>query len=99
MTEDLEKSLENALQKACLAQNVTVITSGRSEILNMPRDAAVNSIERVASRCLSLEDAWQFRRLLELYAQLDLELLQRLVREGKMSSNSEIREAAQDFTP
>ena len=99
MTDELEKLLENALKKACLAQNATVITSARSEILNMPREATVNSIERVASRCLSLDDEWQFRRLLELYAQLNLNLLQRLVQEGQMSSNSEIREAAQDFTP
>lgn len=99
MPDELEKLLENALKKACLAQNATVIASGRSEILRMPREAAVNSIERVASRCLSLDDEWHFRRLLELYAQLDLKLLQRLVQEGQMSSNSEIREAAQDFTP
>jgi hypothetical protein len=96
MKPELEQ-LKAALQRACQAQNATVITSGRADILAMPKDTVLANIESVAAQSLSLSDEWEYRRLLELYAQLDQGLVQRLVAQGLGDANSEVREAAQDF--
>jgi hypothetical protein len=97
MTADFKEELQAALGRACQAQNVSVITRGRSEILAMPRDEILRNIERVAADSLPLGDEWEFRRLLELYEQLDRGLLKRLVEGGLQSENPEFREAAEDF--
>lgn len=97
MTDTFENDLRAALGRACQAQNAAVITQGRSEILALPRDAVLQSIERLAAESLPLDDEWEFRRLLEVYEQLDAELLRRLVETGLASSNPEIKEAAEDF--
>ncbi len=96
MKPELEE-LRGALQRACQAQNYGVITGGRADILAMPRDAVLANIESVAAQSLSLSDEWEYRRLLELYAQLDQGLLRRLVTHGLSDSNQEVREAAEDF--
>ena len=97
MTHSLEYDLQVALECACQAQNASVITRGRQKILAMPRPAVLQCIERVADRALTLDDEWEFRRLLELYEQLDYALLQRLVTLGLASENAEIRESAEDY--
>jgi hypothetical protein len=63
----------------------------------MPRDEVLKNIERVAADSLPLGDEWEYRRLLELYQQLDPGLQHRLVEGGLGSDNPEIREAAEDF--
>ena len=97
MTDTFENDLRAALGLACQAQNTAIIIHGRHKILALPRDAVLQSIERIAADSLPLNDEWEFRRLLEVYEQLDPELLQRLVETGLASSNAEIKEAADDF--
>jgi hypothetical protein len=97
MTDTFPDELRAALGRACQAQNVSVITQGRSEILAMQRDAVVHSVESVAAETLHLDDEWEFRRLLELYEKLDRGLLRRLIEVGLVSGNGEVREAAEDF--
>ena len=97
MTDTFRDDLRAALGRACQAQNAGVITQGRRDILAMPREAVVESIELVATECLPLGEEWEFRRLLELYAELDRGLLNRLVESGLASDAAEIREAAEDF--
>lgn len=89
--------LRAAIERACQAQNNAVITRGRREILAMQRNEVVESIERVAAHALNLDDEWEFRRLLELYEQLDKGLLRRFIETGLESSNNEVREAAEDL--
>lgn len=91
------EQLKGALQRACQAQNDGVITGGRADILAMPRATVLATIESVAAQSLSLSDEWEYRRLLELYAQLDRGLLRRLVTQGLSDANPEVREAAEDF--
>lgn len=97
MPNAFESDLRAALERACRAQNGAIITRGRREILALPRKAVLEDIERIAADCLSLEDEWEFRRLLEVYEELDGELLRRLVATGLASPNPEIKEAAEDF--
>jgi hypothetical protein len=96
MTTSFEDKLRDSLESACQAQNVSVIVRGRNEILAMPRDAVLQTIERVAAECLTLDDEWEYRRLLELYELLDRGLLQRLIDVGLKSNNWEVREAAEN---
>jgi hypothetical protein len=98
MTDVFKEELRAALQRACQAQNDSVIMRGRREILAMPREEVLEHIERVSAAALPLGSEWEFRRLLELYEQLDRSLLQRLVESGRQSENPEIREAAADFS-
>jgi hypothetical protein len=46
---------------------------------------------------LELNDAWEYRRLGEGYAQLNDNLLRRLAARGYIHSDSDIREAAHDL--
>ena len=97
MADTFRDELREALGRACQAQNVGVITQGRREIMAMPRDLVIESIELIATDSLPLGDPWEFRRLLELYEQLDQSLLTRLIESGLANDNAEVKEAAQDF--
>ena len=88
MTNTLEADLRAALGRACQAQNAAVITQGRREILALPRDFVLQNIERIAADALPLEDGWEFRRLLEVYDQLDGGLLLQLAATGLSSQQS-----------
>jgi hypothetical protein len=97
MSAGFQEQLRAALERACRAQNDSVITRGRAEILAMPRDLVLQNIEALAPLTLPLDEDWEYRRLLELFAELDAPLLQRLITRGLKSANPEVREAAQDF--
>ena len=73
------------------------ITRGRTEILALPRARVLEVIESVATETLPLSEEWEYRRLLELYRELDAGLLQRLLTGGLASDDADIREAAEDF--
>jgi hypothetical protein len=95
--QSVEPRIRTSLELACQCQNTRNILRGRAEILSLPRDAVLAQIDRVASEYLDLTDEWEFRRLLEVYKELDKHLLRELVSRGLQSANSEIREAACDF--
>src|SRR5947199_5835406 len=97
MTHTFKNDLRAALWRACQAQNDAVITQGRREILAMPRDSVLQSIERIAADSLPLNNEWEFRRLLEVSEQLDRGLLRRLFDIGLVSSNAEVRESSRGF--
>ncbi len=86
------------LELACQAQNTGNIMLGRAALLGLPRGWLLEHIETYAEPLLELEDEWEYRRLGELYEELDDELVRRLVRRGLVSSGEDIREAAQDFS-
>jgi hypothetical protein len=90
-------ALRSAVQLACQPQNASRIVAGRQQVLALPRSWVMAHIEPVAAVALDLSDDWEYRRLLELAALLDAELVQRLVQLGLANSDPEVREAAQDF--
>lgn len=85
------------LELACQAQNARNIVLGRTAILGVPRVWLLANIERYAEPLLQLQDEWEYRRLGELYTQLDDALLERLVIRGLSSQDEGIRQAAHDF--
>jgi hypothetical protein len=89
--------LHGFLELACQAQNGVNIEIGRSGIKAIPRKWILENIESEAEFLINLQDEWEFRRLLEVYWELDLPLVRRLASVGLDSSNPEIREASEDF--
>ncbi len=85
------------LELACQSQHIGNIELGRKALLELPRAWVLQHIERVAAPLLQLHDEWEYRRLLEVYARLDRNFAQNLVRWGLKSQNPEIQEAGQDF--
>jgi hypothetical protein len=56
--------------------------------------------EAAVARRVTLEDNWEYRRLLEVCDMLDAhDLLARWVAVGAASADAEVREAAEDFRP
>ncbi len=92
-----ESELLAAVREACQPTYAAKILSGRQRVLALPRPWVVANIERVAAAGLDLDDYWEYRRLLELYALLDGALVARLVEVGRLSTDPEIAEAARDF--
>ena len=97
MSDAIRDQIRNALEYACRAQSMSAITRGRTEILSLPRARVLEVIESVAVETLPLSEEWEYRRLLELYRELDAGLLRRLVASGLASADADIREAAEDF--
>jgi hypothetical protein len=90
-------ALKAAVSQACQPSYVPKIIRGRAEVLAMPRSWVLAHIEQAAYETLDLNDYWEYRRLLELFQQLDNGLVQGLVVRGLHSPDADIREAAEDF--
>jgi hypothetical protein len=69
----------------------------REAVLALPRDWVLERIERSAAPVLSAGGAEEYRRLLELYAELDVDLTRRLATEALAHSDADVREAGGDF--
>jgi hypothetical protein len=82
---------------ACQAQQIGNVRLGRDLLADLPRDWLIPRIEKLAQSTLSLDDPWEYRRLIEVYRSIDATLRQRLTEAGLKSSNPELREAAEDF--
>lgn len=98
--EDQDHSIDDlrtAIQLACQPQNAHRIVAGRQQVLAMPRDWVLQSLENLVNECLDLTDQWEYRRLLELAQELDADLVKRLVQLGHASNDEDIQEAARDF--
>jgi hypothetical protein len=85
------------IELACQCQNEANITLGRQGIWSLPRAWVTENIQRVATEMLSLDDEWEYRRLLEVYEKLDSSLLKSLVDLGLGSRDEDIAEAAVEF--
>ncbi|HEY6388090.1 MAG TPA: hypothetical protein VIX91_20620 [Candidatus Acidoferrum sp.] len=69
----------------------------RALIRNLPKDRLVARIERLAEPILASGDAQEYYRFLELYAQIDYGLTERLAKRAASSADHDIREAGQSF--
>lgn len=85
------------LELACQSQHVANIEIGRDALASIPRPWLVPKLAAAVGLQLNLEDAWEFRRLLELYRRIDKGLLGDLITRGAKSDSEEIREAARDI--
>jgi hypothetical protein len=100
MPEPVQPSLEHlraGVQLACQPTHMGPIERGRLQVLQMPRAWVRMHIHTVATDALDLNDYWEYRRLLELLAMLDPDLIAPLVEQGLHSADPDVREAAEDF--
>src|SRR5579884_430531 len=91
------EALKAAVSQACQPSSAPNIIMGRAEVFAMLRAWVLAHIEQAAYETLNLTDEWEYRRLLELFQQLDNSLVQRLIARGLTSPDADIREAAEDF--
>jgi hypothetical protein len=73
------------------------IQAVRKLILSLPRDWVLSRIEEVAEPILRSGDYDEYRRLLELYFELDRELASRLAARARAQEDEDVREAGEDF--
>jgi hypothetical protein len=92
-----DEVVQYLLELACRAQNIRNITLGRTALLALPRVWLLAHIEHYAEPLLQLKEEWEYRRLAELYEQMDDDLVRRLVIRGLASPNEGIQEAAQEY--
>lgn len=90
-------ALDYLISCACQAQNYHVISGGRAGLKRLPLPWLVARLPAQIAASINLEDEWEFRRLLEALEELSDELLLEYAALGLASSDSEIREASQDF--
>jgi hypothetical protein len=69
----------------------------REAILSLPRDWVLARVERAAEPLLSAGGEEEYRRLLELYAELDTGLTRRLADRAARHEDPDVREAGTDF--
>jgi hypothetical protein len=73
------------------------LTYVRNVIKSLPRKWVVENIEEVADSYLTNNDYEPYRRLLELFFEIDENITQRLANKASASTNFDIREAGEDF--
>jgi hypothetical protein len=91
-----QRALSYLLTLACEAQNGLNIALGRAAIVAMPRAWVLATIEIPMHAMLLSQDAWPWRRFLELAWKLDLDLVARVARMGLSSTDEEIREVCEE---
>jgi len=69
----------------------------RQAILTLPKQWLLANIENAAETLLDDSSDEEYRRLLELYLQIDLALTQRLTIRALQHNNPDIREVGEDF--
>jgi hypothetical protein len=69
----------------------------RELILSLPRDWLMQNIEVASAPLLEHGDAEEFRRILELYSQLQPALAVRLAQVASTHTNQDVRSAGEDF--
>ncbi len=94
-----EVILKESLSQACQATYMPIIDSGREKIFALPRQWVIDNIHSMAQDILNLSDEWEYIRLLEVYRELDDDLLRKLVAIGLKSNNGDVKEAAEHFNP
>jgi hypothetical protein len=89
--------VEKLLSFSCQAQHVGNIQAGRNGLLKIPHSRMSCVLKAAVSRVLDRTDEWEYRRLCELLALLDSDLLKEYVIAGLASPYAEVREAAEEF--
>jgi hypothetical protein len=85
------------LTRACQSQNVGNIQASRRAIGRIPHRCRLLLLPKVIDQSLTLEDEWEFRRLVELLREIEPSLAAHYVSHGMASGNHEVREAASDY--
>jgi len=86
--------LQLLLAAACQAQGMEANDLGAWGIRSLPRQWVLQHIEQLVAKTLNLDDDYEFRRLLDVYRNLDDGLVNRLVDRGLASDEEDVRDVA-----
>ncbi len=86
------------LSYACNPTHITPITISRNCLKQFPVDWITNKIMKLIFKSVNIYDDWDYRRFLELSEMISTELLEWAISISNHSDNSDIIEAATDFT-
>lgn len=86
------------LDYACAPTNISPITISRNCLKQFPADWITNKIMKLVFRSVNIYDDWDYRRFLELSEIISKDLLEWAISISCFSDNSDIIEAAADFT-
>lgn len=86
------------LSCACCAQNELPINIGRKCLSSLPADWITNKLKNLIFKSINIYDEWDYRRFLELSNLISKDLLEWAISISNHSNNSDIIEAAADFT-
>ncbi|MCA9214450.1 MAG: hypothetical protein KDB27_15370 [Planctomycetales bacterium] len=89
--------LQYLLTLACECQNHANILLGRRALAAMPPDWLADRIHTAAKTRLNLTDDWECRRLIEVYAVIDINLAIAFAEACSNSQDSEIATAGREF--
>ena len=92
------KVLSELLGTACQSQNEANVTLGRKAISRISHDWLLKTAPEVIESTLDVSDYWEYRRLLELLSLSAPELLPVYIQRGLASGDTDVREAAEDFS-
>ena len=73
------------------------VVSIRNAVKRLPKEWVISHIEEIAEPLLTNGTYDEYRCLLELYINLDIELTKRLARRAIQSTDPDIREAGEDY--
>ena len=94
---EIRKHMAALVELASVGTSITNIALARSALQKIDRTWLVEHIAAIARPLLAAGDDWEFRRIAELYALLDVGLLQLHLRRCAAHADEEIREIATDF--
>jgi hypothetical protein len=97
--EENRSILRESLLDACQASYVPIIVAARERIFDLPRQWVIDNIHSMAQEVLDLSDGWEYRRLIEVYEELDNGLLKMVLDLGLKSNNDDIKEIASHYRP
>jgi hypothetical protein len=85
------------LALACQPTYGPTIFAARDAILSFPHDWLLANMESEAGGLLDWDDAWEYRRFLELCSLIDSAMTVRIAQKATTHQNPEIRDAGEDF--
>jgi hypothetical protein len=92
-----QELLPDLVVLACEPSYVPTILRSREVLLTFPKEWLCQHIETAAEPLLASEDEWVYRRLLELYARIEISLTLRLANRAVQHPNPEIQRAGEEF--
>jgi hypothetical protein len=92
-----KRIVNTLLKQACESQHVGHIASARKALLTLPRVWLSGVLQDAIGEVVDLGDEWEYRRLIELLKELNLQLFESYIDYGMAAGSGAIFEAATDL--
>jgi chemotaxis regulatin CheY-phosphate phosphatase CheZ len=92
-----KRIVNTLLKQACESQHLGNIASARKALLRLPRAWLSGMLQDAIREVVDLGDEWEYRRLIELLKELNLQLFESYIDYGMAAGSGAIFEAAKDL--